>query len=207
MNFLAHAVLSFDHPEILVGNMISDFVKGKKQYDFEQSIRCGIALHRAIDAFTDEHPATKAMKSFYKKEYGLYSAVLADVSYDYFLANDENIFLHQEQLKSFTNRTYSHLESFTHILPENFAYAFGFMQKQDWLFHYNSEEGIAKSFAGLQRRATYMNNTDKAMEILKENKNEMNLLYQEFFPQVQQYALTKLKDLIDAASISLIINN
>lgn len=204
MNFLAHAVLSFDHPEILVGNMISDFVKGKKQYDFEPSIRCGIALHRAIDVFTDEHLATKAMKSFYKKDYGLYSAVLADVSYDYFLANDENIFLHHDQLKSFTNQTYSQLASFGHILPENFAYAFGYMQKQDWLFHYKSDEGIAKSFAGLQRRATYMNNTDLAMEIFKENKNEMKLLYQEFFPQIQQYALTKLKDIIDAASISLI---
>lgn len=30
MNYLAHAYLSFDEPEILVGNMISDFVKGKK---------------------------------------------------------------------------------------------------------------------------------------------------------------------------------
>jgi len=30
MNYLAHAYLSFDHEEILVGNLISDFVKGKK---------------------------------------------------------------------------------------------------------------------------------------------------------------------------------
>lgn len=203
MNFLAHAVLSFDHSEILVGNMISDFVKGKKQYDFEPSVRCGIALHRAIDIYTDEHPATKAMKSFYKKDYGLYSAVLADVSYDYFLANDENIFPHQDHLKSFTTETYKQLSSFKEILPENFAYAFGYMQQQDWLFHYRSDEGIAKSFAGLQRRATYMNDTDQAMEIFKTNRNEMKLLYQEFFPEIQKYALTKLKDLIDAASISL----
>jgi acyl carrier protein phosphodiesterase len=33
MNYLAHAYLSFNDPEILVGNMISDFVKGKKKFD------------------------------------------------------------------------------------------------------------------------------------------------------------------------------
>jgi hypothetical protein len=29
MNYLAHAYLSFNEPDILVGNLISDFVKGK----------------------------------------------------------------------------------------------------------------------------------------------------------------------------------
>ena len=31
MNYLAHAYLSFGDPDILAGNMISDFVKGKKK--------------------------------------------------------------------------------------------------------------------------------------------------------------------------------
>jgi hypothetical protein len=29
MNYLGHAYLSFNHQDILVGNMISDFIKGK----------------------------------------------------------------------------------------------------------------------------------------------------------------------------------
>lgn len=35
MNYLAHAVLSFDDPDILTGNIISDFVKGKKNFYFQ----------------------------------------------------------------------------------------------------------------------------------------------------------------------------
>ena len=31
VNYLAHAYLSFGDPEILTGNLISDFVKGKKK--------------------------------------------------------------------------------------------------------------------------------------------------------------------------------
>jgi acyl carrier protein phosphodiesterase len=56
VNYLAHAYLSFDDPEVLTGNMISDFVKGKKKYGYPPRILAGIDLHRAIDEFTDDHP-------------------------------------------------------------------------------------------------------------------------------------------------------
>jgi acyl carrier protein phosphodiesterase len=42
MNFLAHAYLSFNNPEILVGNMISDFVKGSRQFQYPEAIQNGI---------------------------------------------------------------------------------------------------------------------------------------------------------------------
>ena len=53
MNYLAHAFLSFQQPDILVGNMISDFVKGKSKFTYTPGIQKGIMLHRAIDQFTD----------------------------------------------------------------------------------------------------------------------------------------------------------
>ena len=40
MNFLAHAFLSFNDPDILTGNMISDFVKGKQKFDFPLTAIC-----------------------------------------------------------------------------------------------------------------------------------------------------------------------
>ncbi len=79
MNYLAHAYLSFNEPEILVGNMISDFVKGKKQFDFAETIHKGIVLHRSIDAFTDEHEITKQAKEIFKPAVGLYAGAFVDV--------------------------------------------------------------------------------------------------------------------------------
>ena len=58
MNYLAHAFLSFNDSGLLIGNMISDFVKGKKQFDYTPDIQKGIRLHRMIDTYTDAHPAT-----------------------------------------------------------------------------------------------------------------------------------------------------
>ena len=49
-----------------MGNMISDFVKGKKKFDYPPGIQKGIMLHRAIDTFTDTHEATKLAKEVFR---------------------------------------------------------------------------------------------------------------------------------------------
>ena len=65
MNFLAHAYLSFNHPDILVGNMISDFVKGSARFSYPEGVQKGIRIHRDIDRFTDFHPAVKEAKKHF----------------------------------------------------------------------------------------------------------------------------------------------
>jgi acyl carrier protein phosphodiesterase len=55
MNFLAHIYLSGDSEDLLIGNFIADFVKGKQYEQFVGSIQKGIFLHRQIDYFTDTH--------------------------------------------------------------------------------------------------------------------------------------------------------
>ena len=69
MNYLAHAYLSFGQPAILTGNMISDYVKGKKKFDYPPEILRGINLHRSIDQFTDNHPATREAKEVFRPAY------------------------------------------------------------------------------------------------------------------------------------------
>jgi acyl carrier protein phosphodiesterase len=68
--------------------MISDFVKGKKKFDYPVPIQKGIALHRTIDSFTDQHEATKEAKEIFRPAYRLYSGAFVDVVYDHFLATD-----------------------------------------------------------------------------------------------------------------------
>src|ERR1700709_705966 len=92
MNYLAHAYLSFNDPEILIGNLISDFVKGKAKYDYPERILAGINLHRAIDNFTDTHDSTRIAKEVFRPYYRLYSGAFIDVVYDHFLATDATEF-------------------------------------------------------------------------------------------------------------------
>jgi len=188
MNYLAHAYLSFNEPGILTGNMISDFVKGKKKFDFSLTIQQGIALHRAIDQFTDFHPITQEAKSYFKKDYRLYSGAFVDVVYDHFLANDKNEFANEKELDSFCKSTYINLQKNEAGLPEKFLQMLPYMKEQNWLFHYKRREGIEKSFGGLARRAVYLSESAIAFSIFNNHYQELENCYQLFFPELKIFS-------------------
>lgn len=197
MNYLAHAYLSFNDPGILLGNMISDYVKGKKQYDYPDRIQAGIRLHRAIDNFTDTHDATRRLKSFYSPVYRLYSGAFADITYDYFLANDTDQFATEQQLMQFTLATYASLENMKGYFPPSFERMFPYMQTHNWLYHYRFEDGIGKSFGGLVRRSAYLQESDRAYDIFLEHKKDMRECYTEFFPSLKIFAAGQFAALLN----------
>ncbi|MBV9963173.1 MAG: DUF479 domain-containing protein [Parafilimonas sp.] len=187
MNYLAHAYLSFNQPEILAGNMISDFVKGKKRFEFDIKIQKGIALHRSIDAFTDDHTITKKAKAFLKPAVGLYAGAFIDVVYDHFLALDKNEFTN-ESLLQFSFSVYSTLDKFETIFPERFSRIFPYMKTDNWLYNYKTLSGIEKSFNGLVRRASYLESSDRAFESFQKNYEALQACYNQFFPELKQFA-------------------
>ena len=195
MNYLAHAYLSFNEPEILAGNMISDFVKGKKKFDYSLTIQQGIALHRAIDQFTDFHPVTQEAKSYFKKDYRLYSGAFVDVVFDHFLANDKNEFSNDKELDSFCQSTYHNLQNNSSVFPEKFLQMLPYMKKQNWLFHYGSRQGIEKSFGGLVRRAVYLSESAIAFSIFNNYYQELEKCYQLFFPEIKKFSAQYVSEL------------
>ena len=192
MNYLAHAYLSFNKPGILVGNMISDFVKGRKKYDYPEMIQQGISLHREIDSFTDSHWATKEAKDIFRPAYRLYSGAIMDVVYDHFLALDENEFTN-ESLEKFTLNTYNLLDQYTNYFPEKFAIMYPYMKTHNWLYHYKYREGIQKSLGGLVRRSKYLTESDTAYQLFNGHYEKLKRLYQQFFPEIRSMAINFLK--------------
>ena len=198
MNFLAHAWLSFHQPEITVGNMISDFVKGKKQFDFSPGIQKGIQLHRAIDEFTDIHPATKQLKEFFRPNYRLYAGAFGDVAYDYCLANDKNEFTSRAALKDFSASVYAIIDEHIDSLPSGFQKLFPNMKTGDWLFNYSEPWLIERSFLSLERRAAYLEESGIAFKIFSKNLEAIRSCYISFFPELKAFATHKLQQLLHA---------
>lgn len=196
MNYLAHARLSFNRPDILTGNMISDYVKGKKQFDYSAAIQKGIQLHRAIDAFTDSHAATLEMKEFFRPHYRLYAGAFCDVAYDHFLANDKTEFETAAALQNFATAVYAQLEANEPMLPESFKKMLPYMKMQNWLYNYNSLWGMEKSFGGLVRRSKYLTDNKPAVEVLKNNYAAMQILYNQFYPEIKLFAAHQLQQLL-----------
>lgn len=187
MNYLAHAYFSFSHPGILTGNMISDFVKGKKRYDYDLEIQKGITLHRVIDRYTDEHEATKTAKEVFRPAYRLYSGALVDVVYDHFLASDKGLFS-EEELKVFAKKVYAVLEEYYPVLPEKFQRMFPFMKQQNWLYNYRFRWGIEKSLGGVVRRAAFLTESETAFRLFNEHYTTLQACYESFINDMMSFA-------------------
>lgn len=196
MNFLAHAYLSFNHPEILVGNMISDFVKGKKKFEYSQGIQHGIFLHRLIDQYTDDHDATKEARKFLKPAVGLYSGAFADVVYDHFLANDLNEFT-DASLQQHAIKTYSILTEANDVLPIKFQTMLPYMKAQNWLYNYKSLTGTQNSFGGVVRRASYLYSSTEVFDLFQKHYTSLQTCYTAFFPCLKEFSILQFKQLID----------
>ncbi|NTS39357.1 DUF479 domain-containing protein [Flavisolibacter sp. BT320] len=187
MNYLAHAYLSFNEPHLLVGNMISDFVKGGQKSGYTASVQKGIMLHRAIDNFTDTHPATAEAKEIFRPHFRLYSGPITDVLYDHFLATDESIFP-GTSLHPFTQQVYQTLEEETVHLPPHFLPVLTYMKAENWLYHYRTTQGMRNSLAGLARRARYLTDSTKAFDLFLTHYDDLKACYAAFFPDVKKMA-------------------
>lgn len=194
MNYLAHAYLSFRQPEILLGNFISDFVKGKKKFDYPPGVQQGFLLHRKIDAFTDNHPVNKEAKAVFHPYYRLYSGAFLDMTYDHFLANDPTVFPDSDALLNFAGSTYQSLESFLSICPDNFQALFPYMKTDNWLYNYQFTQGIKKGYQGLVRKAAFLTESEPAVTVLKEHYYFLEDAYKRFFPELQQFTLQHFPD-------------
>lgn len=155
----------------------------------------GIVLHRAIDGFTDEHPATAKAKQVFRPHYRLYSGPIVDIVYDHFLANDKEVFPN-DSLLAFTNNVYQTMEEEAVHLPQRFLPVFTYMRLENWLYNYRTTEGIGKSLRGLVRRAAFISDSATAIELLHERYDELQACYAEFFPAVKQFAKQKLDELL-----------
>ena len=198
MNYLAHAYLSFNQPGILTGNMISDFVKGKKKYEFSTVVQKGIALHRAIDEFTDFLPVTQMAKQYFRKDYRLYSGAFVDVVYDHFLANDTGEFKNEEALNNFALNSYKTLDAYVDLFPPPFAKMFPYMKTHNWLYNYRYTWAIEKSLAGVAHRAVYLNESSIAFNIFNKNYTNMQDCYNAFFPDLKKFAMKEADELLQS---------
>ena len=194
MNYLGHAFLSFGDADILTGNLIGDHVKGKLALEkFPEGIKKGILLHRKIDAYTDDHPATARAKILFREHYRLYAGAIMDSLYDHFLANDPKLFASEANLLSFSHKTYDQLEQNQQYLPEGFAAYFPYMREHNWLYNYRTMQGMQRSLKGLERRAKYMSSTDEAYKIFVGYYYHLNQCYYELIDDLITFVKIELK--------------
>lgn len=186
MNYLAHSFLSFTDQQI-VGQFLEDFIRNKDRYSFPKDIQDGITLHRAIDTFTDSHPAIHEAKKIFSPLVRLYAGAFVDVSMDYFLANDLTQYS-LEGWKEHSSRVYRVLNENQKWLPENFRRMLLKMETDDWLYNYREDWGIKFSIQNVLNKAKYLDKDIPVFKAFLENKSLLQKCYNDFFPDLLNHA-------------------
>ncbi len=190
MNFLAHAFLSGGERDLIIGNFIADAVKGKDFLTYSPGIIKGILLHRKIDTFTDRHEIVAQTKAKLHAHFGKYAPVVSDIYYDHFLALYWKEYS-DEPLEAFTENIYSIIQEEHAIMPEEVKYFFPYMVKHNWLYHYQSFQGLERVFEGMSRRAKFDSHMENGVAVLKEHYASLEAEFRLFFPELQRYVMSE----------------
>jgi len=183
MNYLAHAYLSNGNESLLVGNMITDLCKKHELDPLHPEVQKGIALHRAIDAFTDSHPQWKKSTAKFFKRHGKYASVLTDLFYDYYLIQNWELYV-EESLSAFTANVYTSLLENLDLMPDRIRPKIKKMVADDYLSKYSKRSGLQRSLEWMDKRTSFPSVFHKALIDLDENNKALNKEFNIFFPEL-----------------------
>lgn len=180
MNYLAHAYLSNNHKELLIGNFIADHVRGNHHEAYPPGIIEGIKLHRQIDTFTDEHPIFRKSKRLFYEHFEKHSGILVDIYFDYFLAKDFD--KHSKiPLPLFSENAYTVYKEHIKHLPETSARFLSYVITNNIYVSYASIEGISQVLYHLSHRIKHGVALQESVHVLQQNMEDMQANFDVFF--------------------------
>lgn len=186
MNFLAHTYLSGCNEEIIVGNFMGDYVKGKNYLLFPEQVKKGILIHRDIDSFTDMHRITRICKKRVAVKYHKYAGIVIDIFYDHFLASlwDNYSTL---PLNEFVNRSYDLLKRNYKVLPSAIKRWFPTFLENNWMMAYTTEDGIEMVLERMSANTSLPDHSAFAVEVLRDQYSIFMDDFLEFFPLIIKF--------------------
>ncbi len=185
MNFLAHIYLSGDNNDIKIGNFLGDFVKGNldniHNSHIKKEVLQGIALHRAIDSFTDSHEVVKQSIERLHPKYHKFSGIVVDMFYDHIFAKNFSEYS-SIPLTTFSQTFYQLLIERKEEIPKSMDRLVNSMVSRDWLSNYANYEGIEWSLRGISQRLKFKSGIEFAVEDLKIDYELYKKEFDIFFP-------------------------
>lgn len=184
MNYLAHIFLAGPQQEAKLGAILGDFVKGPPGACFGPVVAAEIAMHRAIDVYTDAHAVVRDAKLAFAPERRRYAGILLDVFYDHLLSVRWPTYC-ALPLGQFIRDFYDGLAAQRHLCPTNFQDIADRMMAQDWLGGYRQLAGVQHAIDRISLRLK--SNGDRLRECwtdLEQNYDILATGFDQFFPQL-----------------------
>ena len=188
MNYLAHVYLAGPQVTDRVGGLLGDFVKGPLPCGLPPDLASGVALHRFIDGYTDQHPAFIRSRQRISPSRRRFSGVMIDLIYDHFLARHWRSFC-DEPLLRFTQEFYQSLEDYRDWLPASLLAILERMRQRNWLADYADLAEIGRDLDQIGNHRIQRTNTlVGSLRELEAHYAELEQDFWDFIPEVIQQA-------------------
>lgn len=184
MNHLAHLFLAEDHAASRIGNLLGDFVTGRPEsIDLPPAVVAGIVRHRAVDRFTDAHPAVVRARGMFEGELRRFANPLVDISFDHFLASSWR--RHSPlSLREFLDRAYAEQKTHREWLPAALAASIDARIADDWLGRYGDFGQLEQVFLRIARRSHRFEPLTRAFTSVRRRREGLAGTFETFFPDL-----------------------
>ncbi len=183
MNHLAHALVSGADEELILGSMLGDFVHGRIDTALPLGVQQGLALHRAVDVFTDSHPIIVTTRALFQPPFRRYAGIILDIWFDHLLALDFARWS-GESLETYSVDLLDILLRHSDTLPPELRGFLRYMQMHDLPLAYRDEARIVQVLAGVGTRLKRANPLAESMVEIERLRPELQITFEAFFPEL-----------------------
>ena len=192
MNILAHALLGASSDDLMLGNLMGDFVHGPVPTGLRPGVEAGIRLHRAIDIHTDTHETVRELRNGFAPPFRRYAGVILDIWFDHLLARDFARWS-DVPLEAFSNDVMRLLHAHAEELPVSMRSFVAYMARRGLPAAYADRDVIARVYEGVATRFTRANPLAQALEAIAPNEAAIDVGFARFFPDLRQFAAAQTK--------------
>lgn len=198
MNLLAHVLIAYatlpntDGQEC-TGSIMADYYSGQDIAVFPPGLQAGLRQHRAVDAFTDAHPAFVAVRRAIAAAGAprFTAGIITDIFWDHVLASewdDWGLPLSGLGLEPFCAVVHGRIAGTEEYFGPGFAELFRAMVKDSWLSSYARLDAIERTLAGLSRRMSGQPDLASCASLLIHQGDIIRAGFATFWPELVDYA-------------------
>jgi acyl carrier protein phosphodiesterase len=186
VNYLAHAVLAQPNHYSLTGNLLGDFCKGVNTAQLHPRIVAGLYNHRAVDRFTDQHPAVHRAKQLFSDQRRRFAGIALDVLFDHFLI------IHWQQFSpqpfaDYKQLLYRQLAEAEHLMPAHMAATMRSVRTHDWFSNYQQLAQLGTALDRIAQRIRFANQFGGMIEEIKPNYAALEQSFLILYPELRQH--------------------
>lgn len=183
MNYLAHFQLAWPEEELVVGALEGDYLKGPLRGHLPAGIEQGVRLHRAIDAYTDQHPLMAELRREFQPELRRYAGILIDLCFDYYLSIHWSRYSNERQ-SAFNYSVYASLDRHQEYLSPPALRMSARMREHDLLGLYGDWDTIPATAARIGGRFRRGNPFLHTEQHLAPVRPRLERAFLDFYPEL-----------------------